>query len=765
MTFLLAASPGAETSPILQTLSIAVVAGVALVLISRRLQISSISFLLLGGVLLGPEMLGVVRPDSLGKVLPPLISLAVALILFEGGLSLNLEGYKSASSIIRRLLSLGILITWFGTAAVIYLLFADDFGEGTLSLALLASSLVIVTGPTVIAPLLRRIRIRRNLNDILHWEGVLIDPIGVFIAILTFEFVTGLGAGSALTAFALRFVAGIVVGGVVGFLVVHALRHNWIPDGYLNIFIVGVAVGIFAFDDYLVPESGLLGVTVAGLILGWKRPGPLQQIKEFKAEITELLIGALFIVLAAQLEFDNFARFGFEGLLCVLAVMFVIRPANVFACTWGSQLSIKEKLFLSYVAPRGIVAASMASLFGLTLMEAGNENAWFVVTFTFSVIGITVIVQGVTAGMVANLLGLKLEQPTGWLVVGAHPFGRRVAGFLAARAKRDVRLLDLNKRSIAEARDEGLAAAVGDARDPDLPGDLSYRGIGNVLALTDNEELNTLICQRWLPVVGRDHVFRWGTDEPSAEMAREQPGTVVWRNLPKPSLVSSEMAGGAITITNGMAGKTPPSSGRGQLTKLVFADERQVLLDPAGQRREIPDGTEGEVLTLRREAEYLLRSIRPELILRLDETRNREDMFREMIERAVSAEPRLNRKEMLNELTAREKAFPTALGHGIAVPHGYSGDLRARVTVVAQVPGGVPFDAPDGEPVRLAFMIISPKGDPEGHLATMAEIARLVADVEVRERLISAPGPEEVLTLLMAARSTRASGLVETVHR
>jgi len=733
-----------STSMVLQTLAISIVGGVSLILISRRLGISSIGLLLIGGVILGPQGLGWVLPDKLGPALSPLISLAVALILFEGGLSLNLDGYRGASKVIRRLLTFGVLVTWFGTAALIYLLFRDTLGEEALRISLLAASLVIVTGPTVIAPLLKRIRIRQNLNDILHWEGVLIDPIGVFIAILTYEYVTGVGAGEALMLFGLRVLAGLVVGVVVGFGCAYLLRKDMIPEENLNIFIVGIAILVFSVDDYIIPESGLLGVTVAGLVLGWMRPGPLKQIKRFKAEITDLLIGALFVLLAAKLDFDEFKRFGYQGALLIIAVMFLVRPLNIFLCTLGSELTFREKLFLSYVAPRGIVAASMASLFGLSLAD-DSDNAWFLVTFTFSVIGVTVILQGFTAGLLAKLLGLKLPMPTGWLIAGAHPFARRLARFISSRGKVECKLIDTNKKMIAEARNEALDANHGDARDSDLPSRNEYRGVGNVLALTDNEELNMIICQRWWSTIGRRRVFRWGTDRPDSEDSHEQPGVVVWANLPKPSLISSELMRNDIIIRSAMASSERQEE---NMVALMQAGPEGIQIDPDVLGDKEKPHEKAEVLLLKREADYLMRSTRPEMIVRLRGIESLDELFAALIERALSVEPRIDRKELLDELIEREKSFPTALGHGIAVPHGYSSQLTERLTGIAQLPDGLDFDAPDGQPVNLAFLIISPKGDPEGHLATMAEVARLVHEESVREKLLKADDPATLYSAL-----------------
>ncbi|MBI1293298.1 hypothetical protein GC173_19000 [bacterium] len=735
-----------HTSPVLQTLGVAIVAGVALVLLSRRIGVSAIVLLLLGGVTLGPQVLNWVQPGTLGASLGPLINLAVGLILFEGGLTLNLHGYKSASTVIKRLLSIGVVTTWFGTGALIWFLFSDLFGGRPLAMSMLAASLVIVTGPTVIAPLLRRIRIRENLHDILHWEGVLIDPIGVFIAVLMFEYFTGGGAGEAVGGFVARVVAGLVVGTIMGFASDFMLRRRWIPDDSLNIFAISVAVLTFVFDDWLVPESGLLGVTVAGLILGWRRPGPLQEIKEFKAEITDLLVGTLFILLAAQLDFKDFAKFGWSGLLLVLGVVFLVRPISIMLCTLGTPMGIRERIFLSYVAPRGIVAASMASLFALSLRQ--YDSSWFLVTFTFSVIGFTVILQGSTAGLLARLLGLRLPEPDGWMIVGAHPFARRIAAFIRDQRKVQVVLVDANRRAVEESRSQGFDAIVADARDPETFKLDELRRVGNVLALTDNEELNQLICQLWTSQVGRENVHRWATSPPDpGTSGRREAGNVVWRNLPKPSLVSSELARHEVTLL-----VTETRSAEQQGAPIIHISKEQVKLDPMRADGDQATLGPGSIMLLQRSTDFLKRSLRPDLIVRLEEVTSQEDLFRELVERIVTVEPRLDRAQVVHELIERERSFPTALGHGIAVPHAYGRLLDRRLCAIAQVPQGIDFQAPDNQPVRLVFLLLSPLGDPEGHLATMGEIARLVSDQSVRQQLIEEADPGKLLPLISTAR-------------
>ncbi|MDK2973246.1 MAG: hypothetical protein PWP23_3001 [Candidatus Sumerlaeota bacterium] len=721
----------------------AISAGVMLIAISRRIQISAIVLLLLGGIVLGPEVLNVVKPSTFGDGLGLIVSLAVGLILFEGGLTLDIKGYRSASSVIKRLLSVGVLTTWFGTFLLIRLLFPEiRMADG-----LLAAALVIVTGPTVIAPLLKRIKIKENLHNILHWEGVLIDPLGVFIVIMCFEWIVWQSGGLALGRFTLRFVEGLGIGLLGGFGIYELFKRKLIPDDMLNVSALALAVLVFGVAEFFLAESGLLAITVAGLVLGAKRPIELKQLRSFKAEITDLMIGMLFILLAARLEFANFKEFGFRGALLVLGVMLLIRPLNVLCSTVGLGMNWRDQAFLSWVAPRGIVAASMASFLTIRLQgEYGGESTApvFLETFTYSVIVSTVLIQGFTAGPLAALLKLRRPAPTGWMIIGAHPLGRSLAGFIRDSAGLPVLLIDSNAKAVREAQANGFTALNVDAREADvLESRIALQGIGNLIALTDNEDLNALLCNRWIDALGRDHVFRWNPVAHESEQDKASPGAIVWPRLPKPSLLSAELTRGEASLGT-LVG--PPPKGGNQITVLAMTDGK-VLQLRHGKGDDALGGDKVRTLTLRREADYLLRSLRPELVTRLEVT-NIDELFRHLVNLVVQLYPKVSREDTVAELLERERSFPTALGHGIAVPHAYCHALESRVCVVVQLPNGVDFHAPDDEVVKLAFLLLSPSGDPEGHLATMAEIARLVSDPGTRERLMAAGGALEILPII-----------------
>ncbi|MCB2156947.1 cation:proton antiporter [bacterium] len=728
------------THDMLITMVTAISAGVILIAISKLIRTSAIVLLLIGGMLLGPEFLDIIKPESLGDGLRVIVSLAVGLILFEGGLTLDLEGYRSASKLIRRLLSLGILTTLLATAVAIHLTFDKPW-----NISFLAASLVIVTGPTVIAPLLKRIKINTKLHNILHWEGVLIDPLGVFVALLFFEWIIGQGSTEVLSNFILRFISGIAIGLAGGFGIYQLLKSRLIPEDMMNVTSLALAVLIFGITDTLFTEAGLLAVTVAGFVLGVKRPVELKQIRHFKAEITDLLIGMLFMLLAARLKLSQFSDFGWQGVLLVAIVMIVVRPLNILISSVGLDFNWREKAFLGWVAPRGIVAASMASYITIRLQAMGRfEQPQFIETFTYSVITATVLIQGFTAGPFASLLQLKRPAPTGWMIIGAHPLGRRIARFIERTAKLPAVLIDTNPRAVNEARNDGLNALILDAREAEVEDRDDFQSVGNLIALTDNEELNVLLCQRWAAVVGRDHVYRWTSGKTKAREAQETPGRAVWTGLPKPSLLSAELQRGEASIIHSHGDIIDPGN---LTTPLLAAQNKQLIIDPGAAKKDASGQAQGERLYLRREADYLVRSLRPELVTRV-EAKDIDHLFEQMIEIVIRLFPKVPKDETLSELQEREKSFPTALGHGIAVPHAYSHALESRVCAVAQIPGGVDFNAPDGEPVRLAFLLLSPTGDPEGHLATMAEIARLVVDKQTRQRLMDAEDPADVLIIV-----------------
>ena len=581
------------------------------------------------------------------------------------------------------------------------------------------SSLIIVTGPTVIVPILRRIKVIPRLHNILHWEGVLIDAIGVFIAILCFEWVVAGEEAMAVRNFAIRIVAGSAIGFVGGFAIYLMIKRRIVPDGLINGFALAAAVFIFGMTEWIMAEAGLLSVTVAGLVIGWKHPVELKDIRQFKGEITELLIGLLFILLSARLELSQFLDFGLPGLALVLIVMFVIRPVNVLVSTWGSDLSGREKAFLSWVAPRGIVAASMASLFSIALASGGrNVSGELLETVTYSVIVGTVVFQGFTAEFVARFLRVTRPPSADWLICGAHGLGRALARFIHKQTGLSAWLIDNNPRTAAAARRENLEVIRGDALNAELADEIDdLQSIGHVIALTDNIELNELICQRWADVVPSDHLYRWAQTRPTEDSKVARHGRVILSSIPRPSVVDAELSrGDAIisTLEARSARADPPG------INLAVARDGHLLTDFwTGSEFELkPDD---DCMHLVRTTGFLDRALATGRVIDL-EPDSLADLYDQLVAQVATINPDLDAEELRETLEKRERAFPSAIGHGVSIPNTYLSDLNDRLCLLARLKTGLEIEG--GDPIHLVFLVLSPRGDAEGHLETIAEVAR-----------------------------------------
>jgi NhaP-type Na+/H+ or K+/H+ antiporter len=441
------------------TVALALAAGMFAQAIARHLRIPGIVLLLGAGVLLGPDGLGIVRPEILGHSLQILIGFAVAVILFEGGLNLNWRRMRAQAVAIRRLISLGALVTASGGALAAWLVLGWD-GR----MAILFGTLVIVTGPTVITPLLRRIRVHHRIETILETEGVLVDAIGAIVAVVTLEVVLSPPGSSLALGFVSvpeRLVFGALFGLLSGALLALLLRlERVVPEGLENIFTLSVAVAVYQVSNALMPETGIVSVIMAGLVVGNTRSRVQRELKEFKEQLTVLLIGLLFVLLAADVRLREIAALGRSGLLVVLILMFAVRPATILCCTWRAKITWREKLFLSWVAPRGIVAAAVASLFSEQLAAAGVSGGQQMRAMVFLVIAATVLFQGATAGMVARVLRLRRPTGQGYAILGANPLARGL-GRLLREAGEKVILIDADALTYREAEEENCRVIYG----------------------------------------------------------------------------------------------------------------------------------------------------------------------------------------------------------------------------------------------------------------------------------------------------------------
>ncbi|MFB4205050.1 K(+)/H(+) antiporter NhaP2 [wastewater metagenome] len=493
------------------------VLGVLAQWLAWRMQLPAILFLLAAGLLAGPGALGWIDPDALfGELLFPIISLAVAVILFEGGLTLRRHEIRGLGGPVNRLLTVGVAITWASTALAAWWLTALPW-----SMAVLFGAITVVTGPTVIVPLLRSVRPRERVGNVLRWEGIVIDPIGALIAVLAFEFILASAGERSLGATVLTFAAVLVVGTVAGALAGHALgialREYWLPDYLHN---VGVLVAVFAVyfvSNRIHHEAGLLSVTVMGIWLANMPRVPLDDILNFKESLSVLLISGLFILLAARLDPSALAALGWGAAGVLLVMQLIGRPLNVLVSTAGTPLDWRERALLAWIAPRGIVAAAVSAVFALRLQAASVAGAELLVPLTFLVIVFTVVLQSTTARPLAGWLDLREPAPRGVLIVGANRVARTVAAGLAA-ADVPVRLADANWDNVQDARMQGLDVYYGNPTSEHAERHLSMTGIGFLFGLSPRSDLNTLASLHFAKELGHHRVFRLPPGERDARL-------------------------------------------------------------------------------------------------------------------------------------------------------------------------------------------------------------------------------------------------------
>ena len=468
-------------------------------------KLPAILFLLLSGIVVGPVS-GWIDPDALfGDLLFPIVSLSVAVILFEGSLTLRFSEIKGLERVVRRMVSSGMLVTWTVTTLAAYALLAIPF-----QLALLFGALTVVTGPTVIVPLLRTVRPTAHLANILRWEGIVIDPLGALLAVLVFEFIIsgsgGTALGHTLLLFAEQILTGVVFGAAAGYALGVVLRRYWLPEFLHNAAALMVVFGVFALSNYIRAESGLLTVTVMGIWLANMKDVDVEGILDFKETLSIVLISGLFIILAARLDFEGVALLGWGALGVLLIMQFVGRPLKIMVSTWGSSLTWRERAMLGWVAPRGIVAAAVAVLFALQLEQQGFEQAAMLVPMTFIVIIGTVALQSFTARPVAVLLGVAEPDPRGFLIVGGNPLARAIA---LALQQNDFRVLlaDTSWSNVRAAMMENLPAFFGKVVSEYADRRLDLVGIGQLLALSSVQEENALAAMRYRTEFGVANIY------------------------------------------------------------------------------------------------------------------------------------------------------------------------------------------------------------------------------------------------------------------
>ncbi|MDB9422522.1 cation:proton antiporter [Microcystis aeruginosa CS-563/04] len=472
---------------------ITVVAGITAQVIAEYLKVPSIVFLLIFGIALGSDGWEILQPQSLGIGLEVLVALSVAIILFEGGLSLSGRELGRVSGSLRNLVTLGTSITLMGGGMA-----AHWLGEFPWPIAFLYASLVVVTGPTVIGPLLKQVAVDRRVATLLEGEGVLIDPVGAILAVVVLntiidshsrpmEIITGLtlrlGIGAAI---------GIAGGGLLSFII---KTCNFLTFELKNLVVLAGVWGLFGLSQFSRSESGLMAVVMAGIVLKAAAVPDERLLRRFKGQLTTLCVSVLFILLAADLSIASVIALGWGSVLTVLVLMLVVRPLSVALCTLKSDLNWRHKLFIAWVAPRGIVSASVASLFAILLTRAGINGGEAIKALVFLTILMTVFIQGLTARWVAKGLKITSSAATGAVIVGCNPLGRLI-GCLFQEQGENVVLIDTDAAACQQAKEEGLTVLQSSALDTKILQEAGIESMGTFLVLTNNSEVNLVLAQR-----------------------------------------------------------------------------------------------------------------------------------------------------------------------------------------------------------------------------------------------------------------------------
>lgn len=483
-----------------------------------RVKLPAILFLLLAGILLGP-VAGVVQPDKLlGPLLFPMVSLAVALILFEGSLTLRFSELPGIGGVVRGLVTYGAVV-----AVLLLAVAAHYLGGLSWEVSLLFGALTCVTGPTVIAPILRTVRPNARIANTLRWEGIVIDPLGALFAVLVYEAIVSHQEGHTIGVFLTVIACGTIIGLLAAWLLAMFLRRQLIPE-YLQNFGALVAVLLaFSLSNALSHESGLLAVTVMGIALGNMRDVHIDDILDFKENLTTLLVSVLFILLAARLQWPLPPGVLWAGVAIFIAAQLVVRPVTVIIASAGSTLSWRERALIAWVAPRGIVAAAVSALFALRLDALGTPGAEELVPLVFILIIGTVVLQSATARPLARWLKVAEPDPNGVLIYGSDQVARLLARALADAGFRVI-VADEHWEGIRLARMDGLTTFFGHPATAYAERHLDLTGIGRLLAMSPNRERNALACVYYRQEFGRARIYRLKNEAPQDASDRGQLG-------------------------------------------------------------------------------------------------------------------------------------------------------------------------------------------------------------------------------------------------
>lgn len=577
-----------------------VVGGFAAQWLAWRLALPGIVVLLAAGLLAGPAT-GLLNPsEAFGSLLRPVIGLAVAIIVFEGGLSLDLRELRAAGNGVLRLTAVALPLNWLAGAA------AGHFVGGLeWPAALLFGSILVVTGPTVILPLLRQAKLKPRIGALLKWEAIVNDPVGAVLSVVVLEVLVLVSAGAAdaeaLTLeVGLGLVAAIVVAVGLGvgaaLLVAWSFRRDQVPEVLKTPMLLSLTLGIYSVSNVLMEEAGLIAATVFGVALANLGIAGLQELRRFKEGLVVLIVSGLFIVLTADLDPEVLARLSWPILALTLTVLFVVRPAAILLATIGARMRWNERLLVAWIAPRGIVAAAVAGVAGLRLGGAGYEGAELIQPTVFAVIAATVVAHGFSLSPLARRLGLTTGDRPGLMIVGASDWTIGLAGTLD-RLGVPVLLVDSFPGALRGARRRNLPTLQAEILSEHAEQRLAGYGMDYLLAATPDEIYNALVCVRHAPEFGRERVYQLapagGHPDPHRGTSRDWRGKVLADVSLRADLCERRYAEGWRFVAVGAEDAPPldaPDHGGRVPVLVVRRKGGLVFLSPESGRPDLEDG-------------------------------------------------------------------------------------------------------------------------------------------------------------------------------
>ncbi len=505
------------------------VLGVGAQWIAWRLRLPAIVLMLLAGILAGP-VFGIIDPEhDFGDALGPMVSVAVALILFEGGVTLDFRGLRDAGPAVRRIVLLGAPLGWIlGTATAYYI------AGLSLPVAAVFGGLLVVTGPTVVTPLLRQANLTQRPSSVLRWEAIVNDCIGALFAVLAYEIAVTMMNPVSVADAGMKAVIGIgisiILGGAGGYAMVYAFRRAMVPE-YMKVPVLLAAVlGVFALSNEYLEESGLLAVTLMGIIIGNADLPSIGEIRRFKEHVAVLLVSGVFVILAATLNTEMVSRLDWRAVAFVIAVMLIARPLAVWLSLAGTKLTSAEKGLIAWVGPRGVVLVAVSGFFGTKLTDLGFEDGATLAPLAFALVFATVVIQGFSVSALAKKLGLVSTETPGVLIVGASNWSGQLAKALQ-ELNIPVLVADRNWSRLRKMRQQETPTFYGEVLSEAAEHTIDLNRFGTIIAATENDSYNALICTDFGPEFGRSHVFQLGRSKDNGEDPHALPVTLGGRKL------------------------------------------------------------------------------------------------------------------------------------------------------------------------------------------------------------------------------------------